>query len=65
LHPQDLNQQQNNINSLVSALAKKGLKYVVISPGSRNAPLLMAFQRHSSIKCFSVIDERSAGFIAL
>ena len=65
MHPQDLNQQQNNINSLVSALAKKGLKYVVISPGSRNAPLLMAFQRHSSIKCFSVIDERSAGFIAL
>jgi 2-succinyl-5-enolpyruvyl-6-hydroxy-3-cyclohexene-1-carboxylate synthase len=65
LHPQDLNLQQYNINSLVSALAKKGLKYVVISPGSRNAPLVMAFHRHPSIRCFSVVDERSAGFIAL
>ncbi len=65
MHPQVLSQQQNNINSLVSALAQKGLKNIVISPGSRNAPLVMAFQRHSSIKCFSVIDERSAGFIAL
>jgi 2-succinyl-5-enolpyruvyl-6-hydroxy-3-cyclohexene-1-carboxylate synthase len=65
LQAQVLNQQQNNINSLVSALALKGLKNVVISPGSRNAPLVMAFQRYPSIKCYSVIDERSAGFIAL
>ncbi len=65
MHPQVLSQQQNNINSLVSAFAQKGLKNVVISPGSRNAPLVMSFQRHPSIKCFSVIDERSAGFIAL
>ena len=60
-----MSQQQNNINSLVSALAQRGLKNVVISPGSRNAPLVMAFQRHPSIKCLSAIDERSAGFIAL
>lgn len=65
MQPQVLSQQQNNINALISALSQKGLKNVVISPGSRNAPLVMAFQRHSSIKCYSVVDERSAGFVAL
>lgn len=65
MQPQVLSQQQNNINALISALSQKGLKNVVISPGSRNAPLVMAFQRHTSIKCYSVVDERSAGFVAL
>ena len=36
----------------------------VISPGSRNAPILFALN-HTKKNCYSVIDERSAGFIAL
>jgi len=36
----------------------------VISPGSRNAPILFALN-HSKKNCYSIIDERSAGFIAL
>ena len=36
----------------------------VISPGSRNAPVLFALN-HTKKICYSVIDERSAGFIAL
>lgn len=36
----------------------------VISPGSRNAPVLFALN-HSKKNCYSIIDERSAGFIAL
>ncbi|MEP2025346.1 MAG: 2-succinyl-5-enolpyruvyl-6-hydroxy-3-cyclohexene-1-carboxylic-acid synthase [Reichenbachiella sp.] len=43
----------------------KGIKHAVISPGSRNAALTIAFARHPEIKCFSVPDERSAAFIAL
>ena len=36
----------------------------VISPGSRNAPILFALN-HTNKNCYSVIDERSAGFMAL
>ena len=45
--------------------AAKGVKHAVISPGSRNAPLVIAFNDQSSITCLQVIDERSAGFFAL
>ncbi len=40
-------------------------KQAVISPGSRNAPLTIAFNRHPQIKCYSISDERSAAFTAL
>lgn len=43
----------------------KGIEQAVISPGSRNAALTIAFARHPEIKCYSVPDERSAAFIAL
>lgn len=46
-------------------LVESGVKTVVCCPGTRNAPLLVAFARNSSLKCVSVIDERSAAFIAL
>ncbi|MCV9386453.1 2-succinyl-5-enolpyruvyl-6-hydroxy-3-cyclohexene-1-carboxylic-acid synthase [Reichenbachiella ulvae] len=42
-----------------------GVKHAVISPGSRNAALTIAFARHPQIECLSVPDERSAAFIAL
>lgn len=47
------------------ALAAFGVESVVTSPGSRNAPLLMAVSRHGGLKTLSVVDERSAAFIAL
>lgn len=56
---------QTNINAIVSGLHAHGISDVVISPGSRNAPIIMAFARHPHFKCWSVPDERSAGFIAL
>lgn len=42
-----------------------GIKNVVLSPGSRNAPITIHFSNHPLFNCFSIIDERSAGFIAL
>ena len=45
--------------------SKKGVKNAIICPGSRNAPLTLAFARHPDIDCYSVPDERSAGFIGL
>ncbi len=42
-----------------------GIKYAVLSPGSRNAPLLISFARHEEIDKYIIPDERSAGFVAL
>lgn len=50
---------------LVETLVQLGLRQAVISPGSRSAPLTMAFARHPSIDSIPVLDERSAGFFAL
>ncbi len=46
-------------------LYRKGIRHVVLSPGSRNAPLTLSFARHPKLKIYSIVDERSAGFIAL
>src|SRR5690606_25333060 len=54
-----------NINAIPASLFASGLRHAVICPGSRNAPLLMAFFRYNGIKCHSVTDERAAGFVAL
>jgi len=43
----------------------KGIDRVVISPGSRNAPLSIGFTSHPSFYNFSVVDERCAAFFAL
>jgi len=46
-------------------LYRKGVRHVVLSPGSRNAPLTLSFSRHPKLMIYSIVDERSAGFIAL
>ncbi len=43
----------------------KGIVNIVISPGSRNAPLILGFTEDSFFKCFSIVDERCAAFFAL
>jgi 2-succinyl-5-enolpyruvyl-6-hydroxy-3-cyclohexene-1-carboxylate synthase len=42
-----------------------GIRDVVLSPGSRNAPLTLSFARNEKLRSWSVPDERSAGFIGL
>jgi len=53
------------IIDLVAVCHKKGIENVILSPGSRCAPLTIAFARHKGIHSRTVSDERSAGFIAL
>ena len=43
----------------------KDILHVVISPGSRNAPLTIGFSYHPEIKTYSIVDERCAAFFAL
>lgn len=50
---------------LAALCAAKGIGHAVISPGSRNAPLVIAFKARPEIRCLQVIDERSAAFFAL
>ena len=52
-------------NIIVSLLVKHGIEEVVVSPGSRNAPLVLAMSKCAALKKTVVIDERSAAFIAL
>ena len=53
------------ILNLVDLLHQKGLRDVVVSPGSRSAPLTMAVARHPGLRVRVVPDERAAGFTAL
>jgi 2-succinyl-5-enolpyruvyl-6-hydroxy-3-cyclohexene-1-carboxylate synthase len=53
------------IYDLVETCSKKGVIHTVICPGSRSAPLTLAFANHPNIKCFVIPDERSAAFVAL
>jgi len=43
----------------------KGITNIVISPGSRNAPLTIGFTEDNNFNCYSIVDERSAAFFAL
>ncbi|SDG53730.1 2-succinyl-5-enolpyruvyl-6-hydroxy-3-cyclohexene-1-carboxylic-acid synthase [Psychroflexus sediminis] len=44
---------------------QNGIEHVVISPGSRNAPLTITLANHPKIKAYSIVDERCAAFFAL
>ena len=60
-----LTTDKEGIKILIEVLKEKGIRQVVLSPGSRNAPLLVAFAREKQIRHFVVLDERSAAFMAL
>ncbi|MGF1491623.1 MAG: 2-succinyl-5-enolpyruvyl-6-hydroxy-3-cyclohexene-1-carboxylic-acid synthase [Microcoleaceae cyanobacterium] len=59
-----------NINTvwasvLVETLQRIGLTTAILCPGSRSAPLTVAFAQHSKIASVPILDERSAAFFAL
>lgn len=53
------------IYDIAELCAQKGVTNIVLSPGSRCAPLTLAFTRHSKLSCKTISDERSAAFIGL
>ena len=57
---------KNDLAQLVIAsCVAHDIAHVVISPGSRNAPLTIGFANHNEVKAFSIVDERAAAFFAL
>lgn len=51
--------------TVVQLCKSKGIEHIIISPGSRNAPLTIGFTSDPYFKCYSIVDERCAGFFAL
>lgn len=54
-----------SIHNIAEICARKGINQVILCPGSRCAPLTLAFARHLGIQTRTIPDERSAAFIAL
>jgi 2-succinyl-5-enolpyruvyl-6-hydroxy-3-cyclohexene-1-carboxylate synthase len=54
-----------HIADLVEICRLKEIREVVVSPGSRNAPLIQLFASEKSFRLHSIVDERSAGFFGL
>ncbi|MCA8831096.1 2-succinyl-5-enolpyruvyl-6-hydroxy-3-cyclohexene-1-carboxylic-acid synthase [Hymenobacter pini] len=53
------------VHNIPEICARLGVTDVVLSPGSRCAPLTIAFARHPEIQVRTVPDERAAAFIGL
>jgi 2-succinyl-5-enolpyruvyl-6-hydroxy-3-cyclohexene-1-carboxylate synthase len=56
---------KRSIQILAYLLKEYGIFDVVISPGSRNAPLAIHFSEMDELNCYSIVDERSAAFVAM
>ena len=51
--------------TIIAACCQFEIQTVVISPGSRNAPLTIGFSNHEDFETLSIVDERCAAFFAL
>ncbi len=56
---------KKHIQQLAVLLLKKGITDIVISPGSRNAPMINTFTGIPEFYCRNIVDERSAAYFAL
>lgn len=54
-----------NVQLIAEVLKAFEIEHIVLSPGSRNGSLSTHFSHHQSFKTYSIVDERSAGFVAL
>lgn len=54
-----------NVQLLAEVFKAYGIEHIILSPGSRNGSLSTHFSHHPDFKTYSIVDERSAGFVAL
>ena len=60
-----INRTYAPVQAFVDELARCGMTHAVTSPGSRNAPIVLALAAQQGVRAVSVVDERAAGFVAL
>jgi 2-succinyl-5-enolpyruvyl-6-hydroxy-3-cyclohexene-1-carboxylate synthase len=60
-----INRTYAPVQAFVEELVRCGVTHAVTSPGSRNAPLALTLAEQPGLEAHSVLDERSAGFLAL
>ena len=56
---------KKSILQLAALLKAHGVKKIVLCPGSRNAPIVHTLSNIEDFVCYSITDERSAGFFAI
>jgi len=56
---------KKNVLQLVALLEAHQITKIVLCPGSRNVPIVHTLSTHPGFTCYSVVDERSAGFFAI
>lgn len=54
-----------SVQILISLLKQFEIRHLVISPGTRNTALAHSVETDDFFTCYSVVDERSAGYFAL
>ncbi len=56
---------KDNVDIIIQILKENNITDLVISPGGTNIPIIEAVQDDAFFKCYSVIDERSAAYVAI
>lgn len=54
-----------NARIVISLLKLHNIRHVVLSPGGSNIPIVQGVQSDPYFKCYSVVDERSAMYVAI
>ena len=54
-----------NARIVIALLKKHNIRYIVLSPGGSNIPIVQGVQQDPFFKCYSVVDERSAMYFAI
>lgn len=54
-----------NVQIILSLLKQHNIRHLVLSAGTRHVPIAHSAENDPFFKCYSVVDERSAGYFAL
>ena len=54
-----------NYQIIISLLKQNNIRHLVLSAGTRNIPFVQSVENDSFFICYSVVDERSAAYMAL
>ena len=60
-----MNSSKPGVRLIADICQRMGIRQAVFSPGSRSAPLVIAFSQIPEIECIVIPDERVAGYFAL